>query len=462
VNAARLGLLLLTAYLLLASAGLDAPLQWDDLHLIRPYSGAELASTWRGPWDPDGVETPGFRPLTTLFNHARASAFGDNVVAHRLLLVALFALDSLLVWSLASTVVGAEPRIGFLAGVLAFASLASTATYQWIADGVHLVVLAFVLGAVATFARYSTGLGGRGWLALSAVLQLLALLTRPEAFAAYPLLLLVLLADPDWRAGRRRVRPALIAYGAFVAFALVVVLAWQRAVVPDTEPIWLFVELLPWVVIEGIAGVANPDHTVNGLALWREWALLTTGGLVATALLALVLQPRGALLWLTAGLAAALPVLAGPRSNLLVLPTLFWMLAVATVLVAALRRRGWIGLVGTIALLALLLPSALASRQLQLEHRWSNLEWACANATALYRDQVDAPIPPGRRAALAAQLSGLRIRSAEDATARLPALVDAARAPGGSEAFVPALSLLVDPEGKVTPCGDDLTRLARG
>ena len=80
--ARELYLALVLLFLAAAWPGLGAPLIWDDLHLIRPYSPSELTETWRGPWDPDGVETPGFRPLTTYFNHARASLLGEWTPAH--------------------------------------------------------------------------------------------------------------------------------------------------------------------------------------------------------------------------------------------------------------------------------------------------------------------------------------------------------------------------------------------
>src|SRR5687767_7193333 len=63
----------------------------DDLHLIRVFSSEELRSVWTGGWDIDGLETPGYRPLTVLFNHARASVFGEQVAAHRLFLLMLCA-----------------------------------------------------------------------------------------------------------------------------------------------------------------------------------------------------------------------------------------------------------------------------------------------------------------------------------------------------------------------------------
>ncbi len=39
---------------------------WDDLHFIRPYSWAEILSTFHGPTDPDGIETMALRPIATL------------------------------------------------------------------------------------------------------------------------------------------------------------------------------------------------------------------------------------------------------------------------------------------------------------------------------------------------------------------------------------------------------------
>lgn len=75
----------------LAWPSLTYPMVYDDLHLIRSFSPQELAQVWHSQWDVDGIETPGFRPLTPLFDHARFMLFGENVVAHRLFLVLLFA-----------------------------------------------------------------------------------------------------------------------------------------------------------------------------------------------------------------------------------------------------------------------------------------------------------------------------------------------------------------------------------
>jgi hypothetical protein len=70
---------------------LDYSWNWDDLHLIRDYRAAELWGALVGPWDPDGIETAGWRPLTTLFNGGTYVLFGDVQSAHRLFRLGLFA-----------------------------------------------------------------------------------------------------------------------------------------------------------------------------------------------------------------------------------------------------------------------------------------------------------------------------------------------------------------------------------
>jgi hypothetical protein len=108
-----------------------------------------------------------------------------------------------------------------------------------------------------------------------------------------------------------------------------------------------------------------------------------------------------------------------------------------------------------LAFAAMLLPGALAGRTLAAEHRRQNLEWVCADAVALYGDQRAAALPPARRRAVLDHLAALEIHSGADARARLAALAAEGRA------FVPSLSLLVDPGGKITPCGPALADLVR-
>ena len=36
---------------------LSWPMVYDDLHLVRTFTPAEIASSWHGNWDPDVIET---------------------------------------------------------------------------------------------------------------------------------------------------------------------------------------------------------------------------------------------------------------------------------------------------------------------------------------------------------------------------------------------------------------------
>src|SRR5436190_18885738 len=50
----------------LTSSSLSNPWFGDELHLVRPFTAPELRGAFTGPWDPDGVETPGYRPLSVM------------------------------------------------------------------------------------------------------------------------------------------------------------------------------------------------------------------------------------------------------------------------------------------------------------------------------------------------------------------------------------------------------------
>src|SRR5437588_12995856 len=68
---------------------LNYPWYGDDVHLVRVYSTSEVSQVFKGNWDIDNIETPGYRPLTVVFNSFRAAIFDDSFVAHRLFEIAL-------------------------------------------------------------------------------------------------------------------------------------------------------------------------------------------------------------------------------------------------------------------------------------------------------------------------------------------------------------------------------------
>ena len=108
-DAAASFLIFFVVGLALAWPGLRWPMVYDDLHLVRAFTAQEKAAAWRGSWDPDGIEHPGLRPLTVLFNDARYRLFGEQVAAHRVFLVALFALYAGLLARVATARAAATP-----------------------------------------------------------------------------------------------------------------------------------------------------------------------------------------------------------------------------------------------------------------------------------------------------------------------------------------------------------------
>jgi hypothetical protein len=65
---------------------------YDDYHLVRPYSGAEVRSAFHGTWDSTGIERPFYRPLTVAFYAWRFDAFRYNAWKYHALSLVLFAM----------------------------------------------------------------------------------------------------------------------------------------------------------------------------------------------------------------------------------------------------------------------------------------------------------------------------------------------------------------------------------
>ncbi len=60
------------------------PYIWDDLHFFRKYTNEELLSTWIGNWDPDNIETQGYRPIAILYYHITYLLFNENTFIFRI------------------------------------------------------------------------------------------------------------------------------------------------------------------------------------------------------------------------------------------------------------------------------------------------------------------------------------------------------------------------------------------
>ena len=396
------------------------PMVFDDLHLVRTFSGSELAAAWTGHWDPDGLETPGLRPLGLAFNHARAALFDDHVIGHRHLLAGMFALTLALLVPL-----GRSLGLGFAASVAAGLVMLFTrySAYHlvWITDGNHhLQGLAFLGSALLLLA--ALGRASRAGLAASLLVIALGLCVREDTLAALPALALIAFA----RGPRRPAAEYTIGLGA-LALAL---LAWRRAVVPAAQPLGLdfagFARGIGHAFDPVGVGGFDPASRVLSHGWWMLLAL-TLAALAATRDRAAQRDAGG---WALAAALACTPGLLLQRDDLLFFASLFVALMLATAWQAVWRARpSWRPLVAIGLAWSIVGGGWTGARLAENFHPASAraIDW---NTEFLYGRYASARIPEERRRRVAAQLDALGVRAGEQPRLRVRALITEAREAG--------------------------------
>ena len=424
---AAVAALVLIAALLRAAPSLSWPMVYDDLHLIRGYTAAELRGAWWGHWDPDGVETPGFRPLSLLFNHVRGSLLGENVVAHRVLVLVLYALFVALLVPLAGRF-GAGPGTVVLAGIVLLASRHGTYHYVWITDGNHtLQGLAFAGSALLLLHGLAPPRTGRlvGSLACLAA----GLLVREDTLAVLPVI--VLLGYLEARRHDARARRALAACAAAALVLAAALLLYRGWVVPQAQPPAADVRSL----LVAVAKVLNPVGTGWWDPLSR--ALSLGGWLVLAGLLAGLLAGRasvdwrGPLLWLGCALLACTPALTLQRDDLLFFPGVFMGLAYAHATIALARLGRAASTLAWSALAALLAASTYVGVVFAENFHPDSTRALWWNMQVLYGEfSAGANVPPARRQAALERLHRAGVREGEQPRQRIRDLSADAKAAG--------------------------------
>ena len=396
--------------LVLAWPALRWPMVYDDLHLLRAFTPAEKAAAWRGSWDPDGIEHPGLRPLTLLFNDLRGRLFGEDVAAHRLFLIALFALHAALL-VLAASRLGASLPAAVAAGSLMLCSRYSVYHYVWLTDGNHLLqgllFDAALLAVLAGLGRWSWP-----WLAASLLAFAAAVLVREDGLALFPVLLLL--------AGLAADRPRRRWLAAFAAILVPVsagLFAYRLRVVPEAAPPGA--DARSFLVAAGrtlnLVGPESFDAASRALS-WT-W---TAAPAVLVALVLLLGRRRPAevrlpLAFLAAALLACAPALTFRRDDMLFFPVAFAALFYVSAL-GTLWRGGAVLRGAAAALLASgLAGGAYVSRAFALNFHPDSARAVRWNAQMIYGPYAGrATIPSDRRAAVASRLASQGVRSAED------------------------------------------------
>lgn len=130
--------LLLTFEIIISFRSLNYEFYWDDLHLVRSYNTTELKSVFISQWDPNHIETIGYRPLTTVFNDFRATIFGENVMYHRLFILLLLAVTLTIFCYILAKYFRVPFSYSIFGSILAISSRYNWFNLVWIADGIHI------------------------------------------------------------------------------------------------------------------------------------------------------------------------------------------------------------------------------------------------------------------------------------------------------------------------------------
>jgi hypothetical protein len=403
--------------LALAWPTLRWPMVYDDLHLIRPLARSELLEAFHGWWDPDHVETEGYRPFTTVFNDARALAFGENVFAHRLFVIGLHALYLALLVSLACRIAGTSARAALAGGLFVLFSHLSVYYYVWLSDGVHVLQgLAFV-GAGHLLL---TGLGSRRRLpiVLSGVAVVAGSLVREDTLVVVPILVLLgLLGTPGPPQGEKLRRMAGYALG--VGAASLALMGVRTLLVPQAPP--------PSLCLGGL--LHRLLHLVNPLGVdifdGPSGAFSVSGWAIVAALVFAVAVLRHEVRWQTPALWMLCAVVACSaateyqRDNLLFFPLAFLSLSVATGIdeVSKAIPRG--SLVAGVCAAWILLGGAYTSRLLAENFNPDSTIAISWNGQFIFGWARKARIPEPRRSDLVRRMGAIGIHNRRELRRRV-------------------------------------------
>jgi hypothetical protein len=410
------------AWSLLFRPTFDYTFFWDDYHFIRCYSWPELRSTFHGPNDPDGIETPALRPVATLLFHVQGCLFGENVRLQRGFMAVL--LGGLL-WS-----VGLLLRDAGLSAIhtaIVFLLFACSRVFAslilWMTLGSLVLAYTLMVLAARLYLRWTSD-GRRTDLVLLGLSAAVATFTREEAYllpCALPLLwLLCSRSRPrEWRRAST---------GAVLALATAAAHTVLRAhfIHRPPRPRWTL------GAAERVLRSLGSAWCPGGLECHgsTDWLLgfLWRGFLCSLALAAVFVSVRGRdgrLLSSCAGVCVlgillCAPALAIDRSFGVALPGVAFSTAIAVAVVAvirSLRARPLLARVAASVAVAGLAVGVLAGIR-RSKDLADSMHENCASKVLrdgrFLFDRQGATIPPERRRAGLARLAAVGIRSPAD------------------------------------------------
>jgi len=462
------GLLLFALFLMVGSAVAFKSMAygwfWDDLHLVRPYSWSEITGAVSGLWDPDAIETPGYRPMTTLFNHLRGSLLGESLVAHRLLSISLFA-GYLSFIGLVARRLGVPLWQAGIAGVIALVARGNLWNLVFISDGVHaLTGLFFALSLYLFLLHMKRPALWR--ISVASVCTGLSLLTREDSLSVIPLIPLIaaaFVAKTHWDGAgfpncplkQPRARTARTLFATLLAMPYLhslVVLSLVLCLM--TAAYWLLRQSL-------VPSELNQPNARSWLLLleWaftpmgrqfqeRAWLLMLVSLVSVSAFMLPVRAKLLVALWLGCTIASSSIGLVAVRPNLLFFPISFLALALATATGEFARLSRGAALYSLIFLAILVSWSARLNWIQQESVHPLSIQYLSLNGEFIWGQHSHATIPPLRRAQMMRHYASLGIYTTRQFDALLPVYHEQARANGWDRPnshghpFIPRIGVL--------------------
>jgi hypothetical protein len=430
----------------LSNRSLNYPWYGDDFHLVRNFSGSEITQALRGNWDKDGIETPGYRPLTVAFNALRTRMFNESVVSHRLFQIALLA-AYLAVASIVAINLGLSYWAAMFAAVFTICTKNNWWNLVWIVDGVHaltglLLMLAVLLSisAVGNFAAWK--------IVLAAVLPTLALLVREDALSMFPMIpitgfIYACLTNPVPPA-RLRLNNGRVAWDVarqdprFPSLCLMIILSllllvaaliffYVRSRLVAGAPFTIVWEGWQMHLVWLLYPMGITLHGVTPEAVYLTW-LATFGFLSGVNLFIAPARWRFmTIYWLVSILVTSAHGLVEARGNLLLIPSTFLSFGIVWMMggLAKLSRPAFT--FSVLVVLSVLISSAIHNRIAQEAANPLSTDYLQSNSNFLWGGKYSqSTVPPVRLAELQQLFVRLNINSRSDFDSLFPGMVEEA------------------------------------
>jgi hypothetical protein len=396
---------------------------WDDLHFIRTYSWAEILSTFHGPNDPDGIETPALRPIATLLFCFQGTIFGENVVLQRVFMAGLMG-GLLWTFGLLLKEVGLSFRYAAVVFVLFSSSRVFASLMLWITLGSLILCYIFMTLTAVFYLRWLTGERPR-CLALTLGFAALAVFTREEAYTLPVVLLLLWCITSPSRTNWRRTVAGVFGVASIMAAHFIL----RRVFVPGTLPIELSLKSARSLLrcLRSAWMPCGDDVRDDGdlllKTLWQSFLVILILAFVRIGSNRSLVQFFG---FYALGVILCTSALGAPRPYGIGMPTLAFFTAISIVILEVYQRSSRMcygqPLWRPAVLSVLLLGIAMGV--------WGGIQRSMYVAEALHEnsvlkvirdgrllfdlDEKPASIPAGRRKACMARLAALGIQSPAD------------------------------------------------